>query len=1632
MGSNGRPMSGVLGVVWERELAYECRALFAAQVFGDPADRGVLCGDKSGRARCLTLDGKDRWLVPCELQKPIYALALISFGALDPARAIVALGTAGGGVAFRSYLSGEIFHFEHGVGAGKTVSAMIFHAGERELWIGCTDGALHRLRFHSEREVERRPVLELGEPITGLVFSAGGARVAAMTSEGSIFELDARASDPPRERTFSRLGPIRAAASLLREDGEILALASGTALHCIVRDRGSTPRLDTAQFAGRISCLTFFERDGAAWLAAGANDGSLTSFRMPDPRTTGDVALSSFAAGSTASRFEQRVLRMTAIGSTLYTGLDNNQLRALAPRVVESPIDLDERANEEDPRAFRSRIFRMLEEASPERCYEILDALTRVRGKNSLVRANVAAMIRHADKYGVGGRTFSDKRHHLGRMARFDTRSGGEYLLDAALYRMLLEERRIDGQGTMALGAPITGVVRFEHAGRGELLVESYGEDGRAWLANDGAAIPVSFAGEGPRIAWLQHVFGWNRELFLFCRERGFSSVDFDTLVATPNAVPPPKIAEGGPRPLYVYSTAVHDDRTLITGGRFRDLHLLQLSPGALAYRQNVRLGAEDPYAPVKALAVRQATNELFAGCDDGSAYRLELDKPGAIAKQIWQSTASLRHALALDDEARTTVLSDSGGSVVFLAPSKRRRDRFDAVWSINFGAAITAMLLASPALLLVADSTGNLHALDPRRRVHLYSAKLEGGEARAVRNMVLLPRGPKDDGFSIAAGCFDHALRMLAVASPAERAKERTKAIARASERPETAHLLYRSMQRGAWFQDLPQKEKLEDVAAALASVTVQSPAPALLSLWVRYPSPNALEDLIRDLRALASSGGRVQDRAHAHASMSERLRLMFKAAAARIEEIAGDASVMTFARVVQTCHDLARGWGLESSSENRRIRRSIAHHFFAHATEKMLELFLSDALEKQLGRLRARPMRDLLRDHLLRHSDPSLVAKTIASIAGAVERDKKRKLARPMVAYVLPLLIDELASLIERAPWVADAAHRAIRDITEAYRVDETTTLALLLRSSPTTRALFFFAEREEVARDPASPVPEETRDLAELAFPDERGAEARASTLEAIASRRPGSLFENAGPAIAALAALVRVVAAFDAPTSGATPSPPEGLVGALETLKSEGESAAMLRLDSIGLARLVRCAELTIDAQIARGNNTSGEKLIAIYERLRDASDELFRAQGATHPRAPSLIEALFQLAFLHVQRRVRVELDLFAPMAFLPGQTEEEPFLLLENYVRLHHRMTRSMESVILRRSDRPGSIALMMLPQELSMNIETRLIRDTLGELMPGHAVTEALIALAEDIVAEVPSARAFTRPDLAPGGDDLITLAFDGRLAAALFFKYRPTSGPDPAQRALARTLPQVLITDALRTQDAHRQMAQIFHHISEPAQAMRWRLQTLTNTELPPEVVREYYRDLSVHVEESLFMLNNYHSFVRVRRGEDPPLRVKRFDLVEQVEFRRRLVGEKFKFQRKTIRPEYPAAPLQVALDPFLVGDIAQNLLDNACKYSYDGQEVILQIGASKNEVFITVKDKGIGVPQEMERSLFAFGTRGADPRVRHQQGLGIGLYMADTYARWMRGRIEYKRRKEETRFIVILPLSLEETAS
>lgn len=70
--------------------------------------------------------------------------------------------------------------------------------------------------------------------------------------------------------------------------------------------------------------------------------------------------------------------------------------------------------------------------------------------------------------------------------------------------------------------------------------------------------------------------------------------------------------------------------------------------------------------------------------------------------------------------------------------------------------------------------------------------------------------------------------------------------------------------------------------------------------------------------------------------------------------------------------------------------------------------------------------------------------------------------------------------------------------------------------------------------------------------------------------------------------------------------------------------------------------------------------------------------------------------------------------------------------------------------------------------------------------------------------------------------------------------------------------------------------------------------------------------------------------------------------------------------------------------------------NLLSNACKYSPPGSAVVVGASLSEDQVVITVKDEGIGIPAEMRDKVFEkfFRIDNSDRRMVGGTGLGLAL--------------------------------------
>lgn len=110
-------------------------------------------------------------------------------------------------------------------------------------------------------------------------------------------------------------------------------------------------------------------------------------------------------------------------------------------------------------------------------------------------------------------------------------------------------------------------------------------------------------------------------------------------------------------------------------------------------------------------------------------------------------------------------------------------------------------------------------------------------------------------------------------------------------------------------------------------------------------------------------------------------------------------------------------------------------------------------------------------------------------------------------------------------------------------------------------------------------------------------------------------------------------------------------------------------------------------------------------------------------------------------------------------------------------------------------------------------------------------------------------------------------------------------------------------------------------------------------------------------------------------------------------------------------------------VVLDPQLLRNILFNLLSNALKYSKEGDAVVLKVETTDRELIISVKDRGIGIPEDEQKHLFERFFRAKN--ATNIQGTGLGLNIVAKHVELMGGTIDFvSRLNEGTTFVLTLP--------
>ena len=117
------------------------------------------------------------------------------------------------------------------------------------------------------------------------------------------------------------------------------------------------------------------------------------------------------------------------------------------------------------------------------------------------------------------------------------------------------------------------------------------------------------------------------------------------------------------------------------------------------------------------------------------------------------------------------------------------------------------------------------------------------------------------------------------------------------------------------------------------------------------------------------------------------------------------------------------------------------------------------------------------------------------------------------------------------------------------------------------------------------------------------------------------------------------------------------------------------------------------------------------------------------------------------------------------------------------------------------------------------------------------------------------------------------------------------------------------------------------------------------------------------------------------------------------------------------------------QVKAHPPLLGQLLDNLIDNAFKYSNAGSQVVVRLGIENGTGTISVEDSGMGIGDVDLPHVFEPFYRSESARAQGRSGIGLGLSVAQRIAHLFNGAISASGNKGKgSCFVLNLPLQLE----
>lgn len=186
---------------------------------------------------------------------------------------------------------------------------------------------------------------------------------------------------------------------------------------------------------------------------------------------------------------------------------------------------------------------------------------------------------------------------------------------------------------------------------------------------------------------------------------------------------------------------------------------------------------------------------------------------------------------------------------------------------------------------------------------------------------------------------------------------------------------------------------------------------------------------------------------------------------------------------------------------------------------------------------------------------------------------------------------------------------------------------------------------------------------------------------------------------------------------------------------------------------------------------------------------------------------------------------------------------------------------------------------------------------------------------------------------------------------------------------------------------------ISNVSHDFRSPLTSIKGYVMAMLDGTIPPEMQERYLKIIAYESErlekltKSLLQLNELDIKKRM-------MHIRRFDINEII----KTTAATFEgiCTKRKIRLELilSGKELFAKADLEQIQQVLYNLLDNAIKFSPDGSTIIMETTEKNGKIFVSVKDRGCGIPKDSLSKIWERFYKNDASRGRDRKGTGLGL--------------------------------------